>query len=83
MGVRFDAVAAETLVQQMEEYCQAMSQEGAELLDILECTGEWKDIQAQSFSDHVMKISKDLVKELENYSNYMEIYKSRIAELRG
>lgn len=81
--IKFTAAAAEKLVQEMEAYCQSMSKEGSDLLDLLESAGEWNDTQSQMFSDYIMEISKMLVEALGNYSTYMDIFSNRIAELRG
>lgn len=81
--IKFNALAAEKLVQEMEVYCQNMSKEGGELLDLLETMGEWNDMQSQLFSEYIMEISKMLVKALGNYCTYMDIFSMRIAELRG
>ena len=81
--VKFNAAAAEKLIQEMEAYCQNMSREGSELLDLLNNVHEWNDSRAQLFSDAIMEISKMLVEALGNYSTYMDIYSKRVAELRG
>lgn len=81
--IKFNGAAAERLVREMESYCQSMSQDGSELLDLLENAGEWSDPQAETFSENVMEISKMLVEALNNYSTYMDIFSKRIAELRG
>ena len=80
--IRFNASAAEKLVQEMDAYCQSMSREGSEILDLLEGAGEWDDKQSQVFSEYIMEISKMLVEALGNYSTYMDIFSKRIAELR-
>ena len=81
--IKFNAAAAEKLVREMEAYCQSMSREGGELLDLLENANEWNDSQSQIFTEDLMEISKMLVEALGNYSTYMDIFSKRIAELRG
>ena len=80
-GIKFNADAAKSLVQEMEIYCQSMSKEASDLLDLLEGTGEWNDKQAQVFSEYIMSVSKMLVEALGNFSAYMDIFSKRIAEL--
>ena len=83
MNIKFNAAAAERLIQQMETYCQSMSKDGSDILDILDAVGEWNDVQMQAFATNITEISKGLVSALNNYSEYMELYQQRVEELRG
>lgn len=83
MNIKFNAAAAERLIQQMETYCQSMSKDGSDILEILDAVGEWNDGQMQAFATNITEISKGLVSALNNYSEYMELYKQRVDELRG
>ncbi len=83
MSVKFDAAAAEKLIEQMDQYCSSIQSEATEMLDILELYGEWNDSQHQVFHDSVVEVSRDLIKAMELQSNYMQIFSERVAELRG
>ncbi len=83
MSVKFDAVAAEKLINQMDLYCSSLQQEATEILDILEVSGAWNDPQYHAFYEDMLEISRDLVKALELQSNYMQVFAERVAELRG
>ena len=83
MSVKFDAAAAEKLIEQMDQYCSSIQREATEMLDILELSGEWDDSQHQAFHNSVVELSRDLIKSLEIQSNYMQIVSERVAELRG
>lgn len=83
MGVRFDAASAEALIQNMDAYCLSMQKNAIDLLDLLELSGEWQDPQALEFHKMIMAISKDLCDAMQLESEYMEVFKERVAELRG
>ena len=40
MSVKFDAAAAERLIEQMDGFCSAIQREAVDILDILELSGE-------------------------------------------
>ena len=82
MSVKFDAAAAEKLIEQMDNFCLSIQHEATEMLDILERSGDWDDIQHRVFHDNIMEISQDLVKALKLQSDYMQVFSERVAELR-
>ena len=82
MSVKFDAAAAEKLIEQMDSFCSSIQHEATEMIDILERSGDWDDIQHRAFHDNIMGISQDLVKALKLQSDYMQVFSERVAELR-
>lgn len=83
MSIKFDAAAAEKLIEQMDQYCSSIQREATEMLDILEFSGEWDDSQHRIFLNCIEDVSRDLIKSLKLQSNYMQIFSERVAELRG
>ena len=82
MSVKFDAAAAERLIEQMDGFCSAIQREAVDILDILELSGEWDDSQLRRFQDNIMEINKDLMTALQLQDNYMRLYAERVEELR-
>ena len=82
MSVKFDAAAAEKLIEQMDGFCSSIQREAVDILDILELSGEWNDAQHSRFHRQIMEINKDLIKALQLQSEYMQLFTERVEELR-
>ena len=82
MSVKFDAAAAEKLIEQMDGFCSSIQREAVDILDILELSGEWKDTQHSRFHEQIMEINKDLIKALQLQSDYIQLFSERVEELR-
>lgn len=83
MDVKFDARAAEKLLQQMGHYCSGVQKETRALLDVTKNNIDWNDNQARAFQANVMELAKDLNKALALESEYLRTYQERVRELRG
>ena len=83
MSVKFDAAAAEKLIEQMDIFCSSIQRDAVDILDILEISGNWDDDQYHNFHDNIMAINQDLVRALNTQSEYMQIFMDRVTELRG
>lgn len=83
MDVRFDAGAAERLIQQMDKYCSGIQKETMELLAVLKDPGEWQDNQMRAFQINISELAKELDQALALESEYMRTYHQRVMELRG
>lgn len=83
MNIKFDSTTAEYLISQMDNYCQCMQKEASDLLDILEFSGKWDDLQARAFHDNIMEISANLVQAMKLESDYMNVFQERVNELRS
>lgn len=83
MDVKFSAVAAEQLIQQMGIYCSDIQNETRDILDVLKNSGEWNDNQMKAFQNNMMELAKDLNKALSLESEYMRTFHQRVKELRG
>lgn len=83
MDVKFDAGAAERLLQQMDKYCSGIQKETRELLSVLKNPGEWQDNQMRAFHTNINELAKDLNQVLALESEYMRTYHQRVMELRG
>ena len=82
MDVKFDARAAEQLIQQMSRYCSGVQKETRALLDVTKNNVDWNDKQAKAFQVNVMELAKDLNKALSLESEYLRTYQERVKELR-
>lgn len=82
MSVKFDAAAAEKLIEQMDGFCSSIQREAVDILDILELSGEWSDAQHSRFHGQIMEINGDLIKALQLQSEYMQLFSERVEELR-
>ena len=83
MDVKFDANAANQLINQMNNYCAGIMQETRGLMEIMNSTPEWNDNQTKAFKNNLMELSKDLKTALSFESEYMKTFKQRVNELRG
>ena len=83
MDIKFNAEAAEQLLQQMDKYCTGILKEAKELLAILKTTENWNDNQMKAFQANICEIAKDLNQTLALESDYMSTYYQRVQELRG
>lgn len=83
MDVKFNAVAAEQLIQQMGIYCSGIQNETRSVLEVLKDSGEWNDNQMKAFQNNMMELAEDLNKALSLESEYMRIFHQRVKELRG
>ncbi len=83
MDIKFDAAAAEKLIQQMDKYCSGMQKETRALLDVLKNPGDWKDNQMQAFQANMTELAKDLQQALTLEGDYLRTYDQRVRELRG
>ena len=83
MDVRFNADAAERLLQQMDLYCSGIQKETKELLATLKSSSDWDDNQMKAFHANIIELAKDLNKALTLEGEYMRTYYQRVKELRG
>ena len=83
MGIKFDAVVAEQLIQQIDKYCSGMQKEARDLLAIMKDPGEWQDNQMRAFQNNITEIAKDLNLALALESEYLRTFHQRVKELRG
>ena len=83
MDVRFNADAAERLLQQMDLYCSGIQKETKELLATLKSSSDWDDNQMKAFHANITELAKDLNKALTLEGEYMRTYYQRVKELRG
>lgn len=83
MDIKFDAQAAEQLLQQMDIYCSGIQKETKELLAILKNSGQWNDNQMKAFQTNITEIAKDLNQALILEGDYMRTFYQRVQELRG
>ena len=82
MDVRFDSVAAEQLLKQMNIYCTGIVDETKHLLMIVNESYEWEDNQMKSFRNNMTVLAGDLEKILKFESEYMNTFGQRIQELK-
>ena len=83
MDVKFNAAAAEQLIQQMGIYCSGIQNETRDVLDVLKNSGEWNDNQMRAFQNNMAELAKELNKALSLESEYMRTFYQRVNELRG
>ena len=83
MGIKFDASAADRLLQQMDIYCSGIQKETKDLLSILKNSGQWNDNQMLAFQANITELAKDLNQALILEGDYMRTYYQRVQELRG
>ncbi len=83
MDIRFNADAAERLLQQMDRYCTGMQKEARELMTSLKSTKGWDDNQLKAFQANITELANDLNQALMLESEYMQTYYQRVNELRG
>lgn len=83
MDVKFDANAANQLIDQMNTYCSGIMQETKELMSIMNNSYEWDDNQTKAFKNNVGELAKDLKSALALESEYMRTFHQRVTELRG
>ena len=83
MDIRFDASAADRLLQQMDIYCSGIQKETKDLLSILKNSGQWNDNQMLAFQANITELAKDLNQALILEGDYMRTYYQRVQELRG
>ncbi len=83
MDIRFDAAAAERLIQQMDIYCTGIQKETKYLLAIIQPSGQWNDNQTLAFQANITEIAKDLNHALALEGDYMRTFYQRVQELRG
>ncbi len=82
MDTRFDANAANRLLDQMNNYCFGIIQETRDLMEIMNNTPEWNDNQRKAFQNNVVELTKDLKTGLTLESEYMRTFHQRVNELR-
>ncbi len=83
MDVKFDAAAAERLLQQMDVYCTGIQKEAKALLATMKDSDQWNDKQKQAFQANIFDLAKDLNQALLFESDYMRTFYQRVQELRG
>lgn len=83
MDIKFDAIAAERLIRQMDKHCTNIKKEKGDLLSVLENSRGWQDNQMRAFQTNITEIAKDLKQVLALESEYMRIFCQRVMELRG
>ena len=83
MEIKFDSGAAEWLIAQMDKYCNGIVYEARSLLEILNNSGEWDDLQKKAFQSNLQVLAQDLNKALRLESEYMNTFSQRVKELRG
>ena len=83
MNIKYDSVAAEKLISDMDQCCQGIQREAQDLLMLVNGMGEWKDSQFDIFQSNINKMAIDLNETLRLESEYMNTFQQRISELRG
>ncbi len=83
MDIKFDAAAAEQLIQQMSRYCTGIQKETRALLDVTKNSRNWNDNQSKAFQANITELANDLNKALSLESEYLKTYQERVRELRG
>ena len=83
MDVKFNADAAEKLIESMDRYCLEISGAAAESLELLNYSDGWRDSRKESFSIKIDEMYQGLQQALYLESEYMKIYIERVKELRG
>ena len=83
MDIKFDAPAAERLLQNIDKYCSGIQKETKDLLAIMKSSGLWNDNQMKAFQANITEIAKDLNQALILEGEYMRTYYQRVQELRG
>ena len=83
MDIKFDAVAAEALIRQMDQYCLSIQKDARDLIDILRNTESWQDNQMRAFQENINELAKNLNQALSLESEYMRTFHQRVKELRG
>lgn len=83
MDVRFDAVAAQSLIDAMYTYCSSIQNDAKDVLKLIDSGKDWNDPQFQTFSDAVRQICSDLDKTLKLESEYLNTFQERVNELRN
>lgn len=83
MDVKFDANAANQLINQMNNYCSGIMQETRGLIELMNNTPEWNDNQTKAFRNNIVELTKDLKSALSLESEYMRTFHQRVTELRG
>ena len=83
MDIKFDAVAAERLIQYMDKYCAGIESETKGLRKLLSDPGDWKDDQMKAFQANINDIAKDLNQALHYEGEYMFTFDQRVKELKG
>ena len=82
MDIKFDAAAAERLIQQMDKYCSGIQKEARDLLAVMKNPGEWQDNQMRVFQTNIYEIAEDLNQVLKMESEYIGTFHQRVEELR-
>ena len=83
MDIKFDVVAAEQLIKQMDIYCRGVQKETRDLLDIMKSSGGWDDNQKKAFDSNINELAAELNQALRMEADYMKTYDQRVRELRG
>lgn len=83
MDIKFDANAAEKLINQIDKYCSGIQKEARELLVMLKEPRGWQDNQMRAFQTNVNEIANDLNQALALESEYMRTFYQRMMEVRG
>ncbi len=82
MDVKFDAVAAERLIKNMDEYYNALRGEVAALNNTLRLTDQWNDPQATVFRSYIEELYRKMQEALRKQYEYKQIFEKRVQELR-
>lgn len=82
MDVKFDAVAAERLIKNMDEYYNALRGEVATLNNTLRLTDQWNDPQATVFRSYIEELYRKMQEALRKQYEYKQIFEKRVQELR-
>ena len=80
MDVKFDAVAAERLIKNMDEYYNALRGEVAALNNTLRLTDQWNDPQATVFRSYIEELYRKMQEELRKQYEYKQIFEKRVQE---
>ncbi len=83
METKFDANAAEVLLQEMNKYCLGIQKETRAILETVNLLDNWNDNQKKAFQNNINELAKDLNKTLSFESEYMKVFYERIIELKG
>ena len=83
MDVKFNADAAEKLIDSMDQYCLKIHAAAVDSLDILNYSDKWCDSRKDIFQRNINEVCEDLQKALILESEYMKIFIEKVNELRG
>ena len=82
MDVKFDSMAAQQLLMNMDRFCREIQGDTKALLHTVDDAYNWKDPQNMAFQRNIYDVARDLEIALKVESEYMRTYASKVKELR-